>query len=300
MPVETLCDGGAGVNSVTEEIVTGAINHAHSQGIYSKDPRYPVVQLERWDRQERVTGIASGHHVQIIGAVVLRVQMTELGKDTGPIIWVRCKIFKAGQSDWHGLILGGRALDSPMTGGLGHRPTPKGHAFEALGIIMERGEDIKANRYSSEEAYRMQLEVEPAPGVYAGEVRPSLLDIDDSKARGPEARAASSQPAPDAIHFSCANDKPVVEAKCDYWEETDDAWVRHHAVPRKAAFTPVGVRGAPSVESLKVERTTIVRDPETKVELKRVQDRWKNQRPVTDGRTSMQAQAALGSAVLGR
>ena len=178
VPVEILCDGGAGANSVTEEIVIGAINHSHSKGIYSKDPRYPVVQLERWEHAERVTGIASGHHVQIIGAVVLRVQMTELGKQTGPIIWVRCKIFKAGQSDWHGLILGGRALDSPMAGGLGHRPTPKGHAFEALGILMSREEDIKANRYPDDEAYRMQVEIEPAPGVFAGEVRPSLLDID--------------------------------------------------------------------------------------------------------------------------
>ena len=196
VPVETLCDGGAGVNSVTEEVVVGAINHAHAQGIYSDNPRYPVVQLEYWPNEERVTGIASGHHVQILGAVVLRVQMTELGKKTGPLVWFRCKIFKAKQSDWHGLILGGRALDSPIIGGLGHRPTPKGHAFEALGILMERCEDTKANRYDPEEAYRMQVSV--GPGLFTGQVRPSVLDLDRERSCGPVDCAAFPQSVPGA------------------------------------------------------------------------------------------------------
>ena len=34
--------------------------------------------------------------------------------------------------------------------------------------------------------------------------------------------------------------------------------MRHHLAPRIARFTPVGVRGAPAVESLLDERETII------------------------------------------
>ena len=37
-PVETLLDGGAGVNGVAEEVVVGAINLARMRGIRSDDP----------------------------------------------------------------------------------------------------------------------------------------------------------------------------------------------------------------------------------------------------------------------
>ena len=247
--METLLDGGAGVNSVTEEIVVGAINHAHARGIYHNHENYPIVQLERWPREERVTGIVAGQHVQILGAVLMRVEMPELGKETGPVIWVRAKIFAAGQSDWHGLILGGRALDSPKLGGLGFRPTPTGHAFESLGIMMDRLEDLLQGGYPSDDAYRMQVEVESAPGVFSAAVRRSLLDTDVEESCGLEDRAAASQPASGAVLFAA----PQIEDgdhTSDYWEETEDAWVRHHLVPRIAKFTPVGVRGAPAVESL--------------------------------------------------
>ncbi|MEC8942206.1 MAG: hypothetical protein VYC95_05695, partial [Verrucomicrobiota bacterium] len=138
VPVETLLDGGAGVNSVTEEIVCGAINEAHQKEIWSDDPRYPVLQLEWWPRNEMVTGIVRGARVRVIGAAVLRVQMTELNKAAGPVLLFRCKIFERGSSDWHGLILGGRALDCVEMGGLGFHPTAGGHAFTALGILMQR------------------------------------------------------------------------------------------------------------------------------------------------------------------
>ena len=65
--------------------------------------------------------------MRVIGAAVLRVQMTELNKATGPVLWVRCKSFETGASDWHGLILGGRALDCVELGGLGFNPTAGGH-----------------------------------------------------------------------------------------------------------------------------------------------------------------------------
>ena len=44
---EILCDGGAGVNSVAEEVVVGAMNVARAMGIEPCDPRYPVLQLEK-------------------------------------------------------------------------------------------------------------------------------------------------------------------------------------------------------------------------------------------------------------
>ena len=64
--VETLLDGGAGVNSVAEEVVVGALNVAKALGIAASDPRYPVVQLERWNTPECVTGISRGNDVPII------------------------------------------------------------------------------------------------------------------------------------------------------------------------------------------------------------------------------------------
>ena len=44
---EVLLDGGAGVNNVAEEVAVGALNVARAMGIDSKDPRYPVIQLEK-------------------------------------------------------------------------------------------------------------------------------------------------------------------------------------------------------------------------------------------------------------
>ena len=123
IPVQTLLDGGAGVNSAAEEVVVGAINVATCKGIKPSDPTYPVVQLETWPEEEAVTGISGGAEVPIIGAVVLRVPMTELGKAQGPEVLYRCKIFKAGTSDWMGNIIGARALDCPERGGLGFYPT---------------------------------------------------------------------------------------------------------------------------------------------------------------------------------
>ncbi len=54
---EVLLDGGAGVNSVAEEEMLGAINVARASGIGPKDPRYPVLQLEKWPTPECVTWI---------------------------------------------------------------------------------------------------------------------------------------------------------------------------------------------------------------------------------------------------
>ena len=99
-PVECLLDGCAGVNSVSEELVVGLINHAKHRNIGTHDPRYPILQLEYWPNTERVAGVVKGKVIRLLGAAVLRVQMTELSKTTGPEIQVRAKIFAAEGTDW--------------------------------------------------------------------------------------------------------------------------------------------------------------------------------------------------------
>ena len=80
-------------------------------------------------------------------------------------------------------------MDSPQTGGLGHRPTPHGHYMDALHILMKRGEDLLGGGYKDAEAYHMQLDMETYPGMFAAEVRRSLLDLDDETPCGLGARA---------------------------------------------------------------------------------------------------------------
>ena len=150
-----LLDGCAGVNSVTEEIVIAALRAAHDQGIKPSDPTYPILQLERWPHPESVSGVAAGHPVRLLGAVVMRVELVQLG-DKGPpkVILVRAKIFEAGSSDFHGLILGGRALDCAEKGGLGFRPLAHAHCLEAIGILMPRCEDCSEERPDKAYAFR--------------------------------------------------------------------------------------------------------------------------------------------------
>eukprot|EP00969_Alexandrium_andersonii_P082294 3627152-Alexandrium_andersonii.AAC.1 len=62
--VVTLLDSGAAANAVTEELIVGCINRAREYGLDPRDPRYPIVQLERHSEREAVTGIARGHAVQ--------------------------------------------------------------------------------------------------------------------------------------------------------------------------------------------------------------------------------------------
>ena len=143
--VETMLDGCAGSNHVTEELVCGMLNRAATLGITPQDKRFPVVRFEKWVYPEYVHGIASGASVPLKGAVVLRVRLME-GKSVesateGPEIWVRCKVAARGTSDWHGLILGGRALDCEAKRGLGFRPGPDCHILDSLGIQVPRCED---------------------------------------------------------------------------------------------------------------------------------------------------------------
>ena len=68
----------------------------------------------------------------------------------------------------------------------------------------------------------MQVEVEASPGAFSAAIRPSVLDTDAEKPRGPEDRAAASQPASGEVLFAA----PRLEGgdrTSDYWEETEDA-----------------------------------------------------------------------------
>ena len=147
--VETMLDGCAGSNHVTEELVCGMLNRAATLGITPQDKRFPVVRFEKWVYPEYVHGIASGASVPLKGAVVLRVRLME-GKSVenateGPEIFVRCKVAARGTSDWHGLILGGRALDCEAKRGLGFRPGPDCHILDGLGIQIPQHQCTKGS-----------------------------------------------------------------------------------------------------------------------------------------------------------
>ena len=143
VPVRTLLDGCAGVNSIPEEAVIGALNLAKQQGLKASDPLFPIVQLERWKRKEVITGVRKDAVIRIIGAAVLRIHLTTIAGKPGPQILVRAKIFEAGASEFPGLILGGRALDCVENSGLGFRPLKRAHVFEALGVLMPKLEDVE-------------------------------------------------------------------------------------------------------------------------------------------------------------
>ena len=144
--VETMLDGCAGSNHVTEELVCGMLNKAKELGLKPDDPKFPVVQMERWVHAEAVHGIAASSPVPLKGAVVMRVTLLEgfTPEDCKPSheILVRAKISAKGRSDWHGLILGGRSLDCQSRGGLGFRPGPTAHMLDTLGIGMPRVEHM--------------------------------------------------------------------------------------------------------------------------------------------------------------
>ena len=148
--VETLLDGGAGSNHVTEELVVSILNRASALGLNPDDPKFPIVQIEQWVYPEYVHGIASGSPVPLKGSVVLRVRLQEGPSadkcEDGHELFVRCKIAAKGTSDWHGLILGGRALDCEARRGLGFRPGPNSHILDTLGVRIPRCEDASAER----------------------------------------------------------------------------------------------------------------------------------------------------------
>ena len=148
--VECMLDGCAGSNHVTEELVVSILNRAAAMGLKPSDAHFPVIQFEKWVYPEYVHGIASGSPVPLKGAVVLRVRLQEGTEASrckdGPELFVRCKVAARGTSDWHGLILGGRALDCEARRGLGFRPGPNSHILDTLGIQVPRCENLQSER----------------------------------------------------------------------------------------------------------------------------------------------------------
>ena len=123
------------MNSTTEELVLKILNECEAAGMKLSDPKHPVKLLERWEHKEGLRGVAGSKTVPLIGAVVVAVNMIELGKSDGPEIKVRFKICAAGSTDWVGWILGARAIDCPARGGLGFLPLENAHSWTALGVM---------------------------------------------------------------------------------------------------------------------------------------------------------------------
>ena len=129
---QVMLDGGSGVNSTTEELVLKVLNENAAAGTPLSDKRHPFKQFERWKHTEGLRGVAGAKTVPLIGAVVVRVNMIELGKQDGPEVLCRFKICGAGSTDWVGWILGARAIDCPANGGLGFVPQEGAHHISSL------------------------------------------------------------------------------------------------------------------------------------------------------------------------
>ena len=177
-----MLDGGSGVNSTTEELIIELLNENEKAGISLKDKRHPIKCFEKWHHTEALRGVAGGAQVKLLGAVVVTVHMTELGKDTGPPVDIRFKICEKGSTDWVGWIVGARAIDCAENGGLGFVPLKHSHTFTKLGIQMIRAERPGGPRLQ-EGVYSQDI----THPVYA--IRNSVFDSDDES---------------DAIHYGVA------------------------------------------------------------------------------------------------
>ena len=145
IPVPTMCDGGAGLNTIPEELVLAIMNACSRAGIKLGDKRHPILAFEKKEEEEQVTGVAKSAGVSIPGAVIMRITMPSTGnskkRKEDQSIHVRLMIFEKGKSEWRGIILGAKALDCAERGGLGFKPGQNFHVFESLGIMMDRMED---------------------------------------------------------------------------------------------------------------------------------------------------------------
>ena len=88
-------------------------------------------------------GLATGAPMKLKGAALLRVIFPDVGGKKAREVLVRAKVIANGGSTWHGLILGGRALDAVARGGLGFRSSATAHIFDGLGLRLPRKEDME-------------------------------------------------------------------------------------------------------------------------------------------------------------
>ena len=136
-PYTSLLDTGASTNAVPEELVLNIINAAFEKGMNPGSKDWPVA-LECWSGGERVTGVAKGHDLEIIGAALIPITFTGV-VGRAKTKRLRFKVFGKGCSSWMGFIIGGPTLE-PEPLGLGLRSGPNGHYLEALGLLCARGE----------------------------------------------------------------------------------------------------------------------------------------------------------------
>ena len=135
-------DTGASTNAVPEELVLSLINAAHEQGLSPQSRDWPVA-LEWWNNGERLTGLARGHDLEIIGAAVVPVTFLG-GHGRQKVKRLRFKILKRGCSSWMGFIIGGPCLE-PEPLGLGLSISPAGHFLNGLGLLCPRVEAEKVS-----------------------------------------------------------------------------------------------------------------------------------------------------------
>ena len=179
-----------------------------------------------------VNGIASGHPIRIIGSVVLRLGLTEPRRNKNTKYkWVpvRFKVFGAGQSDWKGLILGARALDTKARGGLGFRVTDEHYVLESEGVVLPRLEEDKMPRQDEVYtcgvyAYRSPapVTVQGRPGADAEASNKSIFDSDDEG----EEKGAGFQIGAVAMTTSEDGDQLVYRGEDDLeLEPGEGAWI---------------------------------------------------------------------------
>ena len=155
--VETLLDGCAGVNTVTEELIVGILNTASRKGIKMSDKNHPIAELENWDEPEKVHGINAKSSSRLLGSAILRVRFKDMSSDRERIKMIRFKIMESNSSSWHGLIIGGRALDCEARGGLGFRPERDHHWLDSLRVRLPRLEDSDVYQEKRVLAFRDSL-----------------------------------------------------------------------------------------------------------------------------------------------
>jgi hypothetical protein len=145
--IDSLLDGGAGINSVAEELVIACLNVCDMKRIVIDNPpsqkeKHPFVAFEKPPRKEFITGVVQGAgDVQLMGDVVVRVVFKDIFSKKTKEQLIRFKIMPKGTSSFLGFIIGGKALDCVENGGLGHSPQPRSHFLAAVGIHLERLED---------------------------------------------------------------------------------------------------------------------------------------------------------------
>ena len=66
---------------------------------------FPVVRFEEGRFPGRASGLAANETNQALRAVVIKIQMAPQGKTTGPVIFVRRKVFARGGAGWRLVIL---------------------------------------------------------------------------------------------------------------------------------------------------------------------------------------------------